>query len=146
MKNLLNILIGLLLLIITGCAGGGRANVDQPAAPNILSEQTNEEEYELIIIDPSYQTWFITNSRPMGYYSPSYYENWNNRYVQAWNEKVNQQGYYRSANYPFQNRIDYDPTIDYGVELNYQLFWYFRYVHATQGRFFGFPGFPAPGV
>lgn len=130
------------ITILTACAGGGRANIDKPASPNLVNQDiSEEEEYELIIIDPGFQTWFVTNAQPIGFYSPSYYQNWNERYVIAWNEKVNQQPYYNHPNYPFENRIDYNSTTNYPVELNHQLYWYFRYVQALFGPVYNFPGF-----
>ena len=132
----------LFISILAACSVGSRANVDKPVAPNLLSTvEGEEEEYELIIIDPGYQNWKITNSRPVNFYSPSYYETWNKQYVAAWNEKVNQQARYNSLNYPFENRIDYNPHIDYGVELNHELFWYFRYIQHLYGALYNFPGF-----
>ena len=143
-NNILKAVFILLAAAITSCAGGGMANVDRPASPNLVSnENGDEEEYELIIIDPGYQSWKATNARPVGFYSPSYYESWNERYVAAWNDKVNQQAYYNSANYPFENKIEYNPNIDYGLELNYELFWYFRYIHNLYGARYNFPGFAA---
>ena len=63
----------------------------------------------------------------------------NARYVQAWNEKVGQQSLYNSAFYPFESRIDYNPSIDYGLELNYQLYHYFQYIEDTYGNRYNFP-------
>jgi hypothetical protein len=140
----INFLIALCLAAaFTACAAGGSVGVDKPAAPNLVNQENDQEEYELIIIDPGFNTWFMTNARPMGFYQHSYYQHWNRQYVAAWNEKVNQQIYYNHRNYPFENRIDYDPHVDYGVELDYQLFWYFRYVQSLYGRMYNFPGFSA---
>lgn len=140
-KYLSNAFFILLIGLLSACAAG-RANIDQPEAPNLVkNENGEEEEYELIIIDPGYQTWFMAHSKPINFYSPSYYELWNQRYVAAWNEKVNQQAYYNSANYPFENRIEYNPNIDYGADLNYELYWYFRYIQHLYGARYNFPGF-----
>ena len=135
-------LLILCISFLAACAGGGRPHLDKPASPNLVSQNDKEEEeYELIIIDPGFQSWFATNAQPIGFYSPFYYQNWNERYVIAWNEKVNQRLYYNHPNYPFENRIDYDPAIDYPVELNHQLYWYFRYIQALYGPLYNFPGF-----
>ena len=140
LKHINKLFFILFLGVLSSCAGGGGVSVDQPTAPNLLSREGEEEEYELIIMDPGYQSWIAAYAKPMGYYSPAYYENQNLQYVAAWNEKVGQQAYYNSANYPFENRIDYQAHIDYGLELNYELYWYFRYIEHLYGDRFNFPG------
>lgn len=132
----------LILSLATACAtGSGGSRADRPVSPNLVNGQSEEEEYELIIIDPGFATWFITRGRPINFYSPQFYETWNQQYVAAWNARVDQQLYSRDPNYPFQNRIDYDPNEDYGVELNHELFWYFRYIQSLYGGRYNFPGF-----
>ncbi len=141
-KYIKQVLPVLCFSILAACAGGGRGVTDKPASPNLVNQQeSEEEEFELIIIDPGFRSWFVTNAQSPGFYSPAYYQTWNERYVIAWNEKVNQQLYYNHRNYPFENRINYDPAIDYPVELNYQLYWYFRYIQALYGPLYNFPGF-----
>lgn len=142
-----SLLAVLFLSLLMACAGGPTSNrSEMPASPNLVNGQNGEEEeYELIIIDPGFATWFVTNARPINYYSPSYYENWNQQYVAAWNDKVNQAASYRAANYPFENRIDYNPHENYGVELNHELYWYFRYIQSLYGARYNFPGFRVGG-
>ena len=81
-------------------------------------------EYALIILDPGFETWFLTQARPMWYHSQSYLESWNRQYVTAWNSKA-MTG--RNSRY-FETFIDYQPHVDYGLELNHKLFYYFQYV------------------
>lgn len=141
MKYLIICLI--LVLVFNGCSslshrGAGSTRVNSPHIAD--TEESEKEEYELTIIDPGFDSWFATSSKPAGYYSLAHYENRNQRYVQAWNEKVTQQIYYRTPNYPFENKIDYDYTVDYGLELNYKLYYYFRYIESTVGDRYNFPG------
>jgi hypothetical protein len=86
--------------------------------------QNDSTEYELIIFDPGFESWFITHSHPVWYYSQDYFENWNQQYVTAWNAKVMTPRYSRY----FESTIDWDPFTDYGLELNHKLFYYFQYV------------------
>jgi len=91
---------------------------------------TNDElEYEIIIIEPGFNTWLITSARPEGYYSQSYLESRNRIYVTAWNSRVLQPYKYNPNLYGMQ--IDYNPTIDYGYEVNYKLYNYFIYFQLT---------------
>lgn len=96
-----------------------------------LSVQTTEKEiendsisYELIVLDPGFETWFLPNSRASWNRSQDYYENWNRRYVNAWNYK--EMGYRHFQ--LLDGYIDYNPQVDYGVEINHKLFYYFQYV------------------
>lgn len=125
------------VLAIAGCRSyQGTGNKSQGS--NILSKAENDE-YELTIIDSGFDRWFTVNRKPVNYHSLSFYEQQNARYVQAWNEKVGQQSLYNSAFYPFESRIDYNPSIDYGLELNYQLYHYFQYIEDTYGNRYNFP-------
>lgn len=81
-------------------------------------------EYEMIVMDPGFETWFITNSKPDWYRSLDYYENWNRQYTHAWNAQLSNfsRGHLLSA------PINYDDNVDYGLEINHKLFYYFQYV------------------
>jgi hypothetical protein len=81
-------------------------------------------EYEIIIFDSGFETWFLTHSKPVWYHSVEYYESWNKQYVVAWNSKAMSPRYSKY----FESTIDYDPNISYGLELNHKLFYYFMYV------------------
>lgn len=92
-------------------------------------------EYELIIIDPGFQSWFDMNRKPVWYYSKDYLAVWNFQYVVAWNAKVRDPLFTQNrADNPFILEIDYRPTIDYGLDLNYKLYHYFKYIEATWGK------------
>lgn len=85
--------------------------------------------YELIVLDPGFEGWFLTRAQPANFYSQDYYENWNRRYTDAWNyEKI---GFRYSR--VIHGNIDYDPTVDYGLEINHKLFYYFIYVENELG-------------
>lgn len=81
-------------------------------------------EYEIIIIDVGFHPWLMTQ-RPMSYYTQSTLENINRRYVLEWNQRASNPTFYNSDLYQFL--IDYDPRIDYGMEVNYLLYMYFEY-------------------
>ncbi len=126
--------IFLIVIFLYGCA------VQQNYAPRVVGDnvvlQDEEEEYELIILDNGFYSWFVTNSRPVSFYSLSYYEAKNQRYVTAWNSLYYQYG----GRGPFENQINYDFGTNYGLKLNYQLFWYFKYIESLYGNRYPFPG------
>jgi hypothetical protein len=91
--------------------------------------------YELIILDPGFQPWFDMNYRPIWYYSNDFLAAKNYQYVVAWNSRVHDpRTLNNAADSPFMLEIDYRPTIDYGIELNYKLYYYFKYIEATWGK------------
>lgn len=87
------------------------------------TEESDSVEYELIVLDPGYDSYLIMQP-PKEYYSKQYYEMWNFRYVTEWNYRHMQPLQYGDI---YETYIDYRPEIDYGLELNYKLFYYFRF-------------------
>ena len=97
---------------------------------NVIEEDTvrianNDLEYEIIIIEPGFNTWLITTARPEGYYSQSFLESRNIQYVAEWNRRVLNSTQFNSNLYEMQ--IDYRQGTDYGYEVNYKLYNYFIY-------------------
>lgn len=120
MKHLLFLLS---IFIVAGCAGpqgvGSRTTGD-----NIVSLQNEEDEYMIIIDDPQFSSWLIANGNPEAFYSNDYYRNKNNLLVSEWNSRFHSRG----GRFPYTFYINYDYSIDYGFDVNYQLFHYFRYL------------------
>jgi hypothetical protein len=85
----------------------------------------DETEYEIIIIEPGFNTWLNSIARPEGYYSQSFLENRNAVMVINWNQRVLNPMRWNPNLYEMQ--INYDPSIDYGYEVNYKLYNYFIY-------------------
>ncbi|MCX7547330.1 DUF6146 family protein [Xanthomarina sp. F1114] len=94
-----------------------------------VSIANNDLEYELIIIEPGYNLWLETRARPRGYYEQDFMETRNKRYVDAWNNRALNPQEYPSGLY--ESQIYYDPSIDYGYEVNYKLYNYFIYFQLT---------------
>jgi hypothetical protein len=83
-------------------------------------------EYRLIVLEPGFESWLATKPSK-NYYSQLYYEQKNRLYVSEWNQR-----YFTSKNNGlYENYIDYNYTTDYGLDLNYKLYWYFRYFEDT---------------
>ena len=79
-------------------------------------------EYEIIIFDVQFDRWLMT--QPMNneaFYSNDYLISMNAQYADAWNRL------YATGDKRVQSYIDYDRRIDYGKELNFKLFMYFKY-------------------
>lgn len=140
-KNIQLGIISVALLVVGACASGTYTtrDSDRKAQPNIVKVAEDQEEHELVIIDPGYNRWVVTHAKPIGFYSPQYYQQWNLQYVQAWNALATQAIRYGGADFPFENQINYDAATDYGIELDYELFTYFQYVAARYSGRYDFP-------
>jgi len=115
-------------LFIISCASTTKnittANTNLPDGAIRIANDSLE--YELIIIDPGFETYLLTIAKPANFYSQSYYENKNRFYVTEWNIRAQNPMRFNSSIY--ENIIDYDFCIDYGLEVNYKLFNYFKFV------------------
>lgn len=99
-------------------------------------EKGDTLEYELIVFDAGFNSWYNTVQQPMSFYSQDYLEMWNEQLVTQWNNQVPSGR--RSACFS-NSYIDYDPNINYGLELNHKLFYFFRYIHERCGVFYNTP-------
>ncbi|ULC58593.1 DUF6146 family protein [Flaviramulus sp. BrNp1-15] len=92
-------------------------------------------EYQIIIIEPGFNTWLVSTARPEGYYSQQFLENRNYLYVTEWNQRVMQPQRFNPNLYELQ--INYQQGIDYGYEVNYKLYNYFIYFQLTYNQRLG---------
>lgn len=127
MKNLILILI--VFIGLYGCNSSKLANQSDEIVATDKKQDTirivNEElEYEIIILDVGFDSWLVTQ-KPMSYYTNQTLRIKNQFYVAEWNRRVMQPLYYDSNLYG--QWIDYDPNIDYGMEVNYKLYQYFQF-------------------
>ncbi|WP_318308338.1 DUF6146 family protein [Flagellimonas crocea] len=133
-RLLFPILIGLIMCFgILSCTSQ-KSVVDVSSEEKAVFESQDEEpveiaddetEYEIIIIEPGFNTWLQSIARPEGYYSQSFLENRNIILVTNWNQRVLNPLRWNPNLYEMQ--INYDPSIDYGYEVNYKLYNYFIY-------------------
>ncbi len=134
MRKLIYLAIGLFLI---GCASSVKttAKKDTQLPEGAVSISNEELDYELIIIDIGFETYLATTAKPESFYSQDYYELKNKFYVIEWNIRAQNPFNYDSSIY--ENEINYDATIDYGLEVNYKLFNYFKFVeYKYKQRFF----------
>ncbi len=82
-------------------------------------------EYEIIIMDVGFTSYLYSIAKPRSYYSKAYLQSKNRIYVAMWNNRVRNPGTYNPSIY--ENIIEYEPNIDYGLEVNYKLYWYFKF-------------------
>jgi hypothetical protein len=142
-KKLLFVICIIALGRLAGPSGMAAMATGQNALPadtlhleKIAPEAGDTLEYELIIIDPGFETWFIRTRQPEEMYTQEYLESWNQQLVSQWNSLLGRRG--RMDCMP-ETYLSYDPRIDYGKTLNYQLFYYFRYMQERCRIFTSFP-------
>ncbi|WP_224490387.1 DUF6146 family protein [Robertkochia flava] len=127
-----------IIALITACSGGKSQNSNKdleitPEEQEIFESEgqdtvrigNDSTEYDIIIMDPGFYPWLNRIAQPRGYYSQNFMENRNNIFVTNWNNRVMQPQTYDPNLYMFP--INYDPSTDYGYEVNYMLFNYFLY-------------------
>ncbi len=127
MKNIAGIFFVVILMF--ACTSSKKA---VNSSEIVITEKTkdtirivNEElEYEIIIIDIGFNSWLVTQ-RPITYYSQPTLEIKNNLNVIEWNIRVMNPFRYNSMLY--EQTIDYRSGIDYGKEVNYMLYMYFKF-------------------
>jgi hypothetical protein len=133
MKNIITYLI--LGVFILGCSSTS-PTTQSDALPDGAVKIANEElEYEIIIIDQGFETYLYSIAKPANFYSQEFYEIKNQRYVIEWNIRTQNPMKYNSNIYEME--INYDPKIDYGLDVNYKLYNYFKFVeYKYKERFF----------
>ncbi len=87
--------------------------------------------YDLIVLDPSYETYLKSIARPDWYHSNSFYKTQNLFYVAEWNRRHEDPMHYDPDFY--STYIDYRPDIEYGLKLNYKLYNYFQFIRYRYG-------------
>ncbi|HBL79010.1 MAG TPA: hypothetical protein DDZ79_03240 [Aequorivita sp.] len=126
MKNFL--LIAILSFLIFSCGTGNKSfsgSAQDATTKNDTVRIANDSlEYEIIIVEPGFQSWLVSQP-PRGFYGQATLEGKNRQFVAEYNNRVLQPN--RFSRNLYAEQINYDPTIDYGYEVNYLLYNYFLY-------------------
>ncbi len=139
MKNI--IYIALLALFVYSCGSSGGRNFPSDKIANSKNDTVrianDSLEYEIIIIEPGFNLFINSYARPRGYYSLPFLENKNQFLVTEYNQRVRQPQIFNPNLY--LNEINYDPSINYGYEVNYLLYNYFVYFSRHYNQRFSVP-------
>ena len=125
MRYLHKILVILLMgVIFYACSSSPSKNLQtKKEEPVVIANDSLE--YEIIIIDIGFTTYLNSIAKPMGFYTQTFLENRNNIYVINWNMRAQNPLKYDASIY--ENVIQYNSRVNYGMEVNYKLFNYFQF-------------------
>ncbi len=136
MKTLLY--FSIIILALIGCNSGKTVmtdkNPDKIATNDTVRIANDSLEYEILIIEPGFNNWLVTQP-PRGYFGITYLETKNRIWTTEYNTRAMGIGANQNL---YEQTINYDPNIDYGLEVNYLLYNYFVYFQKTYNqRFIG---------
>ena len=124
MKNLIYFFAIALTVISCGTTNTKNTSDSKKDMEEAVVISNDSLEYEIIIYDIGFSTYLNTIAKPMGYHSQNYLEAKNNFYVVEWNIRANNPIRYGDI---YENQIEYSTNIDYGLEVNYKLYNYFKF-------------------
>lgn len=81
--------------------------------------------YEATVLDAGFEA-FLATQHPIQFYSESTLKSKNTQMVSEWNSRHLQPTRYNSDIY--EVNIDYDPFIDYGLDVEYTLYMFFKFM------------------
>ena len=119
-----SLLLFAISIAIYSCGSGNKMNVAslENSKNDTIKIENDSLEYKIIIVENGFNSWLISQP-PRGFYGQTKLETSNRQFVTEYNARVLQPNRY-SRNLYLQ-QIDYEPTIDYGYEVNYLLYNYF---------------------
>ncbi len=115
-----------IIVILISCSGSKNAvtsNVNPKKISDTLRIANDSLQYEVIIIEPGFNSWLASQARPRKFYTESFMEGRNQIYVTEWNNRVMQPFNYSPNLYEMQ--INYNQNVHYGYEVNYLIYNYF---------------------
>ena len=137
MKRVLLLLSALFFFLIVCLVSQDKKSFDnKPKLESDTIRISNEEiEYEVLIIDIGFQSWFNSYAKPRNYYSQSYLESRNRIWILEWNRRAMLPLQYNPNLY--EMTINYDSTTNYGYEVNYMIYNYLVYFQLTNNQKLG---------
>tara|TARA_B110000091_G_scaffold120858_1_gene130149 strand:- start:1956 stop:2390 length:435 start_codon:yes stop_codon:yes gene_type:complete len=122
LKQLITVVFVGLLFYACGSLPIENKNNEKEAPVRIANDSLA---YEITIIDPGFTAYLGATAQPEGFYNQSYLEARNRVWVTIWNQRFRNPSQFRQDIY--ENNIEYQPSVDYGYDVNYKLFNYFLF-------------------
>ena len=137
MKRSIVLLFSGLLILVACNASQNKKKIEEKSKleSDTIRIANKESEYEVLIIDVGFSSWFNSNAKPRNYYSQSYLESRNRVWVLEWNRRVMLSSQYDPNLY--EMTINYETNINYGYEVNYMLYNYLVYFQLKNNQKLG---------
>ena len=125
MKLLKHITLLFLVVAFFWACGSSNLNTNKVEKEEPVVIANDSLEYQIIIIDIGFNAFLNSIAQPAGFYSQNYLEARNRVWVLEWNNRVRNPQQFNPNIY--ENIIEYQPSVDYGYDVNYKLFNYFLF-------------------
>jgi Family of unknown function (DUF6146) len=137
MKRSIVLLFSGLLILVACNASQSKKKIEEKSQleSDTIRIANKEIEYEVLIIDVGFSSWFNSNAKPRNYYSQSYLESRNRVWVLEWNRRAMLSSQYDPNLY--EMTINYETNINYGYEVNYMLYNYLVYFQLKNNQKLG---------
>jgi hypothetical protein len=137
MKRSIVLLFSGLLILVACNASQNKKKIEEKSKleSDTIRIANKEIEYEVLIIDVGFSSWFNSNAKPRNYYSQSYLESRNRVWVLEWNRRVMLSSQYNPNLY--EMAINYETNFNYGYEVNYMLYNYLVYFQLKNNQKLG---------
>lgn len=119
MKKL--IVLGLFGISLFACSSSKDIANSRYAAKSVTIDTSK---YDITIIDPDFDRWYLLTYSDAMDHSNEFYRMKNTFAVENWNDYLTTNKYRRAIS----SYITYNPSIDYGIDVNRKLYWYFKYI------------------
>ncbi|WP_034059024.1 DUF6146 family protein [Lacinutrix jangbogonensis] len=128
MKNALFLVT--IIAMVFACSSAKESTTQKNQAVQVKKGDTirisgDNLEYDVIIIEPGFGSYLSSTAKPEGFYTQSFMESRNIRFVQEWNRRVLMPSRFNSNLYEME--INYRQGINYGYDVNYKMYNYFIY-------------------
>lgn len=122
----------ILMILIVGYLSTNHvfAQENKEDSTSIIINSEDSVEYELLVFDSRFESYLATVPHSKNFYSNEYYRNWNIQYCSEWNRRHENPFKYGDI---YETKINYDPSVDYGIDLNFKLYYYFQYFEKKHG-------------
>ena len=137
MKRSIILLFSGLLILVACNASQNKKKIEEKSKleSDTIRIANKEIEYEVLIIDVGFSSWFNGNAKPRNYYSQSYLESRNRVWVLEWNRRTMLSSQYNPNLY--EMTINYETNVNYGYEVNYMLYNYLVYFQLKNNQKLG---------
>ena len=137
MKRSIVLLFSGLLILVACNASQNKKKIEEKSKleSDTIRIANKEIEYEVLIIDVGFSSWFNSNAKPRNYYSQSYLESRNRVWVLEWNRRAMLSSQYNPNLY--EMTINYETNINYGYEVNYMIYNYLVYFQLKNNQKLG---------